>query len=216
MRAPEQKNGLRLQAIAGTHVVLLGWDIVEETVKSGLLGFAIQREDHTEQETYWLRRINPFRIRTRLCLQVAMPPTSPDADLLRSRFRCEPKRDCRRHRRLLSRRCRWVRDDRGESAPSVRDRFVRFRRRMLVTDRISIGNLRMVCSIDWLDRVSAVLSVEYLQGGETKILGIDVDPDAANNDYGGFVVSRSCPATSTSDKNRSEGEITNEADRDLR
>ena len=46
-------NGLTVQAIAGTYVVLLGFDIAPEKRK-GLLGFAIHRVDQTEQESYWL------------------------------------------------------------------------------------------------------------------------------------------------------------------
>lgn len=47
------QNGLTVQAIAGTYVVLLGFDITPEKRK-GLLGFAIHRVDQTEQESHWL------------------------------------------------------------------------------------------------------------------------------------------------------------------
>jgi len=56
MRKQKQQNGLIVQAIAGTHVVYLGWDITTEVSHRNLLGFAIQRADLTENETYWLRR----------------------------------------------------------------------------------------------------------------------------------------------------------------
>lgn len=46
-------NGLIVQAIAGTYVVLLGLDIASEQRK-GLLGFAIYRVDQIEEERYWL------------------------------------------------------------------------------------------------------------------------------------------------------------------
>ena len=42
MRAKRKQNGLQLQAIAGTYVVLLGWDILDADLKDGLLGFAIR------------------------------------------------------------------------------------------------------------------------------------------------------------------------------
>src|SRR6266404_2637377 len=47
MRNKEQKGDLSVQAIAGTHVVLLGMDLSEQECP-GLLGFALRREDHTE------------------------------------------------------------------------------------------------------------------------------------------------------------------------
>ena len=43
MRNKEQKGDLTVQAIAGTHVVLLGIDL-PETKCPGLLGFALRRE----------------------------------------------------------------------------------------------------------------------------------------------------------------------------
>jgi phosphatidylserine/phosphatidylglycerophosphate/cardiolipin synthase-like enzyme len=53
-------NGLVLQAVAGTYVVLLGWDITDGAKKIGLLGFAVQREDKTEKETYFMRGMKTF------------------------------------------------------------------------------------------------------------------------------------------------------------
>jgi hypothetical protein len=49
-----------VQAIAGTHVVLLGWDVADPARRQGLLGFAVQREYQTEGETYWLRGMKTF------------------------------------------------------------------------------------------------------------------------------------------------------------
>ena len=46
--------GLRVRAIAGTYVVLLAFDC-PAAYRQGLLGFSIQRTDHTSQETVWLR-----------------------------------------------------------------------------------------------------------------------------------------------------------------
>src|SRR5437588_859532 len=59
MRNKEQKGDLSVQAIAGTHVVLLGIDFPEQKCP-GLLGFALRREDHTEGEKYWLSGYKTF------------------------------------------------------------------------------------------------------------------------------------------------------------
>jgi len=47
MRKKKTRNGFTVNAIAGTHVVLLGFDLAG-VQRKGCLGFAIQREDHTE------------------------------------------------------------------------------------------------------------------------------------------------------------------------
>jgi len=60
MRNKEQKGDLSVQAIAGTHVVLLGMDFPEAKCP-GLLGFALRREDHTEGEKYWLSGYKTFK-----------------------------------------------------------------------------------------------------------------------------------------------------------
>jgi len=59
MRNKEQKGGLSVQAIAGTHVMLLGIDL-PKTKCPGLLGFALRREDHTEGKKYWLSGYKTF------------------------------------------------------------------------------------------------------------------------------------------------------------
>ena len=59
MRNKEKKGDLSVQAIAGTHVVLLGMDLPELKCP-GLLGFALRREDHTEGEKYWLSGYKTF------------------------------------------------------------------------------------------------------------------------------------------------------------
>ena len=59
MRNREQRADLSVQAIAGTHVVLLGMDLPEQQCP-GLLGFALRREDHTEGEKYWLSGYKTF------------------------------------------------------------------------------------------------------------------------------------------------------------
>ncbi len=50
---------MTVNAIAGTHVVTLGLDL-DESRRLGCLGFAIQREDHTEDERYWLSGMMTF------------------------------------------------------------------------------------------------------------------------------------------------------------
>jgi phosphatidylserine/phosphatidylglycerophosphate/cardiolipin synthase-like enzyme len=59
MRKQVRGNGLVLQAIAGTYVVTMGWDVAAPQ-QAGLLGFAIQRADHTENETYFMRGMKTF------------------------------------------------------------------------------------------------------------------------------------------------------------
>ncbi|WCM18700.1 phospholipase D-like domain-containing protein [Paraburkholderia bryophila] len=60
MRVKAKAGGLVIQAVAGTHVVLLGWDIEGPELEAGLLGFSIRRTDETENETYWLRGMKTF------------------------------------------------------------------------------------------------------------------------------------------------------------
>lgn len=50
---------VRVNAVSGTHVVLLGLDI-DPGALPGLLGFAIQREDFAEDERTWLRSMKTF------------------------------------------------------------------------------------------------------------------------------------------------------------
>ncbi len=52
-------KGLTVQAVAGTYVVLLGFDLAPQDRK-GLLGFAIQRTDQTEHEVRWLQGMLTF------------------------------------------------------------------------------------------------------------------------------------------------------------
>lgn len=59
MRKRITADGLTVNAIAGTHVVVLGFDLPKARTK-GLLGFAIQREDHTEDERYWMSGMKTF------------------------------------------------------------------------------------------------------------------------------------------------------------
>ncbi len=59
MRALQSAGNLSVQAIAGTHVVLLGIDLPEADCP-GLLGFALRRHDQTEGESYWLSGYKTF------------------------------------------------------------------------------------------------------------------------------------------------------------
>mgnify|MGYP001476251805 CR=1 FL=1 len=63
MRKTESAKGLTVQAVAGTHAVLLGFDLAgidTAPPPSDLLGFAIRRTDHTEDERAWLRGLKVF------------------------------------------------------------------------------------------------------------------------------------------------------------
>lgn len=70
MRKRVVKNGVAVNAIAGTYVVFLGLNI-EPALKKGFRGFAIKREDHTEGEAYWLRGLKTF--------EAVVPNPSPGA-----------------------------------------------------------------------------------------------------------------------------------------
>jgi phosphatidylserine/phosphatidylglycerophosphate/cardiolipin synthase-like enzyme len=59
MRRKVTSGLLSVHAVAGTYVVLLGMDMEEESSK-GVLGFAIERTDHTEDERYWLKGFKTF------------------------------------------------------------------------------------------------------------------------------------------------------------
>ncbi|MBW4578296.1 MAG: hypothetical protein KME42_01835 [Tildeniella nuda ZEHNDER 1965/U140] len=59
MRKKETNGAIAVQAIAGSYVVLLGIDLAESS-SAGVLGFAIERIDHTEDERYWLRGFRTF------------------------------------------------------------------------------------------------------------------------------------------------------------
>ena len=59
MRKRNLQDGISVHAISGTYVVLLGLNATEDARKR-LLGFAIEREDHTEKERYWLKGFRTF------------------------------------------------------------------------------------------------------------------------------------------------------------
>ena len=60
MRKRETNQGLSVHAVAGSYVVILGLNITG-AMRAGLRGFAIQRKDHTEDETYWMSGTKVFK-----------------------------------------------------------------------------------------------------------------------------------------------------------
>jgi hypothetical protein len=60
MRIRVRNGSFSVHAIAGTYVVLLGID-ADAAALPGLLGFAIEREDRTENERYFLTGYKTFR-----------------------------------------------------------------------------------------------------------------------------------------------------------
>jgi len=66
VRTTAQSSALRVRAIAGSYVVVLGWDTLTGSTPSGvdLLGFAIERSELKNGvviEKYWLRGIKRFK-----------------------------------------------------------------------------------------------------------------------------------------------------------
>ena len=59
MRVTKTNNGLKIYAVAGTYVVLLGYNLAE-VYCDGLLGFSIHRTDHSENEAYYLSAMKAF------------------------------------------------------------------------------------------------------------------------------------------------------------
>lgn len=59
MRKRKTRSGLTVNCIAGTNVVVLGLNLSDQA-RAGCLGFAIQREDHTEDEKYWMSSSKAF------------------------------------------------------------------------------------------------------------------------------------------------------------
>lgn len=59
MRVTETNDGLKVYAVAGTYVVLLGFDLAKANC-NGLLGFSIHRRDHTEDEAFFLSGMKAF------------------------------------------------------------------------------------------------------------------------------------------------------------
>lgn len=59
MRKRKTSGSLSVHVIAGSYVVLLGIDMTEAN-SVGVIGFAIERIDHTEDERYWLKGFKKF------------------------------------------------------------------------------------------------------------------------------------------------------------
>ena len=53
MRTSNLNDNLKVHVIAGTYVVVLGFDLPRASC-NGLLGFSIHRVDHVENEAYYL------------------------------------------------------------------------------------------------------------------------------------------------------------------
>jgi phosphatidylserine/phosphatidylglycerophosphate/cardiolipin synthase-like enzyme len=61
VRTRSASNGVTLNVIAGTNVVLLAFDLTEAR-RASCMGFAIQRIDHTADEKVWLRGMKTFEL----------------------------------------------------------------------------------------------------------------------------------------------------------
>ncbi|MBL8290568.1 MAG: hypothetical protein JNN08_01960 [Bryobacterales bacterium] len=59
MRVRKTTQGLTVQATAGSHVVILGMDMVKDEC-DGLLGFAVHRTDPTESTAKWMEGLKSF------------------------------------------------------------------------------------------------------------------------------------------------------------
>lgn len=75
MRLRKKSQGVSVQAVAGPFVVLLGFDVTAQK-RRGLLGFAIHRVDHTEDEVGWLKGFRTF---------AATDPNPPPGTLVSTR-----------------------------------------------------------------------------------------------------------------------------------
>jgi phosphatidylserine/phosphatidylglycerophosphate/cardiolipin synthase-like enzyme len=60
MRKRMEQGGFTVQAVAGTHAVFFGFDLAAEA-RPGCLGFALYRDDLTENEAYWIPGFKTFR-----------------------------------------------------------------------------------------------------------------------------------------------------------
>ena len=59
MRKREGSTELTVNAVAGSYVVVLGLNITN-AMRKGLRGFAIQRTDHSDNETFWMKGTKVF------------------------------------------------------------------------------------------------------------------------------------------------------------
>jgi phosphatidylserine/phosphatidylglycerophosphate/cardiolipin synthase-like enzyme len=61
MRMRKSAGGLSAMAIAGTHVVLLGWSMERDALRAArVLGFGIRRHRHADGEVIWLSGLKTF------------------------------------------------------------------------------------------------------------------------------------------------------------
>ena len=61
MRKTGNDQGLQVKAIAGSYVVLLGWDMDEAKIRNDhVLGFSISRKRHEDGELIWLPGMKTF------------------------------------------------------------------------------------------------------------------------------------------------------------
>jgi hypothetical protein len=63
MRVTKTNGGLKVHAVAGTYVVLLGFDLTEADC-DGFLGFSIHHTTHKENEAFYLSAMKAFTIKT--------------------------------------------------------------------------------------------------------------------------------------------------------
>ena len=62
MRDNDSNGGLTGLAVAGSYVVLLGWDMAENDIKANsVLGFGIERRRHSDGEVIWLTGLKTFQ-----------------------------------------------------------------------------------------------------------------------------------------------------------
>ena len=59
MRVTETSGNLKVHAVAGTYVVMFGWNLPEADC-DGLLGFSLHRVSHDEQEANFLQAMKAF------------------------------------------------------------------------------------------------------------------------------------------------------------
>lgn len=94
MRTQKKQGALRGRGVTGTHVVMLGLDLVDPGDAKDLLGFAIEREDPTERERYWLQGMRTFEatLPSPTPGQLVSTREHPIQDFLWSDFTAKPGR----------------------------------------------------------------------------------------------------------------------------
>ncbi len=94
MRYSGANEGFSAYFVAGTYVVLMGFNATDEARK-GLLGFAIHRTDKTENEQYWLKGFRTFEATLKNPPQGSLVSTQehPIQDFVWSDFTAKPEHD---------------------------------------------------------------------------------------------------------------------------